>query len=252
MEHINAAAGILHVRRGFGFFVGGLFGIGGGLFAIPILGIFFGLNEQHAQGTALVMVAPNVLVGLWRYSRYNILDRRAALMLGCSAFPLTYFGADIATHVASDSLRRGFAFFLLVLAIWMFARHYFAKGAELRPAAASWPWTGVVGAAGGALSGIFSVGGAVLAVPLLTKFFGLTQTAAQGMALAMAVPITLVGLGTYTHAHDVDWMLGIPLAIGGCLFVAPGAKLAHMLEERTLGMLFSGVLVLSAIASWRV
>jgi uncharacterized membrane protein YfcA len=250
LEHLAQLSAFFALGGVLGF-MGGLFGIGGGLFAIPILSIFFGLNQQHAQGTALVMVAPNVLVGLWRYSRYNILDRRAAIMLGCSAFPLTYFGADIATHIPSDSLRRAFALFLFALAVWMFARHYFAKGAE-RKFAAPWPWTGCVGAAGGALSGIFSVGGAIMAVPLLTKFFGLTQTAAQGMALAMAVPITLVGLGTYTHAHDVDWIFGIPLAIGGCLFVAPGAKLAHMLAERTLGMLFAGMLIASAIASWRV
>ena len=36
--------------------VGGLFGIGGGLIAIPVLGVLFGLDQQIAQGTALVMV----------------------------------------------------------------------------------------------------------------------------------------------------------------------------------------------------
>ena len=49
--------------------LGGLFGIGGGLIAIPVLGVVFGLNQQHAQGTALVMVSPTVLVGLWHYAR---------------------------------------------------------------------------------------------------------------------------------------------------------------------------------------
>mgnify|MGYP002041225292 CR=1 FL=1 len=38
--------------------VGGLFGIGGGLIAIPVLGVLFGLDQQIAQGTALVMVVP--------------------------------------------------------------------------------------------------------------------------------------------------------------------------------------------------
>ena len=36
--------------------LGGLFGIGGGLIAIPALGVVFGLDQQLAQGTALVMV----------------------------------------------------------------------------------------------------------------------------------------------------------------------------------------------------
>ncbi|RBB95132.1 sulfite exporter TauE/SafE family protein, partial [Pseudomonas sp. MWU12-2115] len=33
--------------------VGGVFGIGGGMIAIPVLGILFGLDQQLAQGTAL-------------------------------------------------------------------------------------------------------------------------------------------------------------------------------------------------------
>ena len=47
--------------------LGGLFGIGGGLLAIPALGLLFGLDQQFAQGTALVMVVPNVLLALWRW-----------------------------------------------------------------------------------------------------------------------------------------------------------------------------------------
>lgn len=46
--------------------LGGLFGIGGGLVAIPALGVLFGLDQQLAQGTALLMVLPNVLLALWR------------------------------------------------------------------------------------------------------------------------------------------------------------------------------------------
>ncbi|KWS43416.1 hypothetical protein AL058_25715 [Pseudomonas savastanoi pv. nerii] len=40
--------------------LGGLFGIGGGLVAIPALGVLFGLDQQLAQGTALLMVLPRV------------------------------------------------------------------------------------------------------------------------------------------------------------------------------------------------
>ena len=41
-------------------FLGGLFGIGGATLAIPTLGIVFGMTEQVAQGTAVVMAIPNV------------------------------------------------------------------------------------------------------------------------------------------------------------------------------------------------
>src|SRR5690242_13865694 len=38
---------------------GGLFGVGGGVIVIPLLGMLFALDQQTAQGTALVMVVPN-------------------------------------------------------------------------------------------------------------------------------------------------------------------------------------------------
>ncbi|NAT38117.1 hypothetical protein CU661_12290, partial [Pseudomonas syringae pv. actinidifoliorum] len=61
--------------------LGGLFGIGGGLVAIPALGVLFGLDQQLAQGTALLMVLPNVLLALWRYNQRNRILLRNALML---------------------------------------------------------------------------------------------------------------------------------------------------------------------------
>jgi uncharacterized membrane protein YfcA len=71
--------------------LGGLFGIGGGLIAIPALGVLFGLDQQLAQGTALVMVVPNVLLALWRYHQRNRIDWRHALALA-PACCLRYWG----------------------------------------------------------------------------------------------------------------------------------------------------------------
>jgi uncharacterized membrane protein YfcA len=42
-----------------------------------------------------------------------------------------------------------------------------------------------VGVIGGVVSGFFGVGGAFIAPPLLTTFFGLRQLEAQGLALAL-------------------------------------------------------------------
>src|SRR5712691_2770944 len=53
---------------------GGLFGVGGGVIVIPLLGMLYGLDQQVAQGTTLVMVAPNVMLGFWRYRQRIGLD----------------------------------------------------------------------------------------------------------------------------------------------------------------------------------
>jgi uncharacterized membrane protein YfcA len=227
---------------------GGLFGIGGGLIAIPILGIFFALDQQHAQGTAMVMVMPNVITGLIGYAKRGPMNPRIALTLAITAVPFTYLGAHFAVHAPSELLRRGFAFFLIALAIYFSARALARSRPPSATATAAWWWAAPVGAMGGSLSGLFSVGGAVFAVPILALLFGLSQAAAQGLGLALVAPGTVVGLIAYIRAGDVDWALGIPLALGGFAFVNAGVKLAYRLPDRTLRLLFSLLLAASAAA----
>ena len=61
---IAVAAGL----GGMAGLLGGLFGVGGGFLVIPLLGFFYGMDQQTAQGTVLIMVVPNVV---WAFSRYR-------------------------------------------------------------------------------------------------------------------------------------------------------------------------------------
>lgn len=226
--------------------LGGLFGIGGGLIAIPVLGVLFDLDQQVAQGTALVMVVPNVMLAIWRYHQRNRIDPRHAAALGVASFCFAIAGAAVAVSLDAGRMRVGFIGFLVALAIYTLSRVFIRPqpgGTELRH---PWPWLGVLGAGAGALGGLFGVGGAVLATPVLTAVFGTSQVVAQGLSLSLAAPSTAVTLVTYTTHGQVDWALGVPLAIGGLLSISLGVKLAHALPERLLRLLFSGFLLLSA------
>jgi hypothetical protein len=205
--------------------VGGLFGIGGGLIAIPVLGVLFGLDQQLAQGTALVMVVPNVMLALWRYHQRNRIELRHALPLGVMGFSFAWLGSIWAVGLDAGAMRIGFIAFLLTLSAY----------------------NGVLGAASGSMGGLFGVGGAVVATPVLTSVFGTSQVVAQGLSLALALPSTGVTLVTYAWHQEVDWMIGVPLAIGGLLSISWGVKVAHALPERVLRGLFCGFLVVCAV-----
>ncbi|MBB3103640.1 sulfite exporter TauE/SafE family protein [Azomonas macrocytogenes] len=229
--------------------LGGLFGIGGGLLAIPLMGVVFGMDQQLAQGTALVMVAPNVMLALWRYHQHNHIDIRHALALALPSFCCSILGSLMAISLDAGVMRIIFVLFLLVLAAYSLFQ-------ALRPAVSKgnggfrypwWPWFLVIGGGSGAMGGLFAVGGSLVATPLLTTLFGASQVIAQGLALSLAVPSTLVALFTYAMHGEVNWRMAIPLAIGGLITISFGVKLAHTLPERMLRMLFSGFLVVSAM-----
>lgn len=226
--------------------LGGLFGIGGGLLAIPALGLLFGLDQQLAQGTALVMVVPNVLLALWRYHQRNRIDWRHALLLGLSSFALAWVGAAVAVGLDAETMRRGFVGFLLALAAWNLIQAFLRAGSASSELGRPWPWLGVLGGGSGLVGGLFGVGGAVVATPILTLVFGVSQVVAQGLALALAAPSTAVALATYGMHGQVDWATGLPLAIGGLLSIGWGVRLAHALPQRLLRVLFTLFLLLCA------
>lgn len=224
----------------------------GGLFVIPILGFFYNFDQQHAQGTALAMIIPNTIIAIWQYFRRNKIDLRIAAALAAGGLPLTYFAAHVATHTASTPLRRAFAIFMLAIAVYYLwqafgARH---RTSPAQPHPERWPFAFAIGATGGAMSGLFSTGGAIFAVPVVAAIFGVSQVAAQGLGLALVGPGTFVSLGTYAAAGDVEWQTGIALAIGGVVAVGWGVHLAHRLPERSLRALFSLMAAYSAVALW--
>lgn len=223
--------------------LGGLFGIGGGVIAIPLLGLVFGMPQQLAQGTAMVMVVPNVLLGLWRNYQLGVLNRRYAFTLAAGAVVVTYFAALLALHLDARRLRLAFALFVLAIAVYLGWRTLVKPQAGPKPARLGAAWLALVGAAGGSISGLFGVGGALLVPPVLVRFFGLRQAGAQSHALAMVAPGTVVGLLTYAAHGQVDWRFGLPLAIGGAVSVSHGVWLAHRLPEKSLRLLFCGFLV---------
>lgn len=227
---------------------GGIFGIGGGIIAIPVMTGLFGMDQKLAQGTALVMMVPNLSIALWRYTQRQPLPKlRTALLVLC-AVTATTLTAHYASGLASSELRRYFGGFLLWLAIhslW-----------SLRTASSQWSITlperliPLVGLIGGSCQGLISIGGGMITPPILVTFFRQTQAMAQGFAIALVMPSSIVALLTFANAGLVDWKMGILFALGGAQTVSLGVRIAHRLPERRLRVAFA--LMLLATALWMI
>jgi len=241
--HVAAAAGL----GGMAGLLGGLFGVGGGFLVIPLLGFFYGMDQQTAQGTALIMVVPNVLWAFSQYHRRFGLDLRMAATIAGSALIAAYPSARFATGLDPHVLRLAFAVFLATTAGTVAYRTWRGGTRVQRGPRRAWGWTAVVGLIGGVVSGVFGVGGAFVAPPLLTTFFGLRQLEAQGLALALVSPNALLALVAYAGAGQVDWLVGLPLALGGIATISAGVAFASRLPERRMRLAFCGLLLLTAV-----
>ena len=131
-------------------FLGGIFGIGGGIIAIPLLVVGFGMDQAVAQGTALVMMVPNLLMAWMRYSQRHPIPLKTALQTGLLACLTTWVVAHVATRLAPEIMRPVFSLFLLALALQMLwqksaSQSFYAA----QPRSLRWiPLVGVLGGAG--------------------------------------------------------------------------------------------------------
>lgn len=95
--------------------VAGMFGVGGGILFVPAL-VALGLGQVEAQATSLLAILPTVLAGAWSQHRYGNLRVRTAVILGVASIIGVEVGAQLATSLPEDALRRLFGLLLFGVA----------------------------------------------------------------------------------------------------------------------------------------
>lgn len=227
-------------------FIGGLLGFGGGIVAIPVLVVAYGMDQTLAQGTALVMMVPNLLLGWYRYNQRQKTPAGLGFQIGLGACLTTWLMASVAVRLDAQLMRAIFSVFLTGLALQMLLKRFtFVSQVKQTPAKEN--FLPVVGMLGGASMGLLGVGGGLLATPLFTGWFGLRQTVAQSYSLAVVAPSSVIALMAYSSEDKVSWQTGLPLALGGVITVSFGVALAHRLPERSVQITFAWMLLATAI-----
>jgi hypothetical protein len=105
------------------YFVAGLvagvfggMGMGGGTILIPVLTIFFGVNQQVAQATNLLSFLPMAIFSLRVHKKQGLLRTEGILPLILSALFTAILGGLVAVVAPAKALRKVFGLFLLALA----------------------------------------------------------------------------------------------------------------------------------------
>ena len=95
--------------------VTGLVGAGGGFLVVPALVLLGGLPMQQAVGTSLLVIAMKSAAGFAGHAMHVTVDYQLAAMVSGAAVVGSLIGGRLASLVAPDTLRRGFAVFVLVM-----------------------------------------------------------------------------------------------------------------------------------------
>jgi len=97
----------------------GMFGIGGGVILVPLLGLLLDFSQQCAQGTSLVaLIPPTGLLAVIAYARSDYVSWKIGLLLIPGLFLGGIVGCSLAKMIPAARMRRIFAALIFLLGIW--------------------------------------------------------------------------------------------------------------------------------------
>jgi uncharacterized protein len=118
----------------------GLIGAGGGFLVVPALVLLGGLPMRDAVGTSLLVIAMNSFAAFAGHAGSIELDLGLAAWVTAAAVGGSFAGAALAGKVPQDLLRRGFAWFVVMMAVFLLLQEVpRALGRDVQ-LAHDWPW----------------------------------------------------------------------------------------------------------------
>jgi len=240
-----SALSVLIVAFGVGIVVG-LTGMGGGALMTPAL-IFLGVNPTAAVANDLVAASINKSVGAsvhWKRGSPNL---RLAGLLMIGSVPFALAGGFIVQSTGDAEAQQEFlttaiGYALLFTAATYSLRMYlqlrYVTGGNTlsvdAPKIRTVP-TVIVGAIGGLLVGITSVGsGSLIMVSLLLLYPTLSAVRLVGTDLVQAVPLVLAAAIGHVFTEGFTWAVLIPLILGGTPGTFIGARMAAWVSQSVI------------------
>ncbi len=99
----------------------GFLGVGGGFLIVPALVMLIGLPMRQAVGTSLLVIAMNSAAGFLGHMGDAAIDLNLVLIFVAAGLGGTMAGSRLAQRVNPATLRRGFALFVIALALVLLA-----------------------------------------------------------------------------------------------------------------------------------
>lgn len=241
--------------------LGGLIGLGGAEFRLPLLiGVFrFAALEAVILNKAMSLVV--VAFDLPFRAATVPFDQIAAnwpiiVNLLAGSLAGAWLGAGWATRIRSGTLYKVIAILLVVIAVVLVFGHDATAGAGLVSGATLIIAGVFAGLIIGVVASLLGVAGGELLIPTLVLLFGADIKLAGSLSLAISLPTMLVGFARYSQdrsfsviARNTSFL--IVMALGSIVGAFFGGQLLGIVPTSVLLPTLAAILLISAYKVWR-
>lgn len=227
--------------------LGGLVGLGGAEFRLPMLISIFGFGALSAvilnKAMSIVVVIFSLLFRTNEIS-FDFLFEQSdiifSMLLG-SIFG-AWYGADIAVKLKSDILYRLISFLLFIIAIVLLLEHYALEnnGAFFESFWSNFFIGVLTGVCIGAIASILGVAGGELYIPAIILIYGADAKLAGSLSLAISLPTMLVAFFRYSKDESFKVLIANKTFV---LVMGLGSIVGALIGALLLGVISNGILI---------
>lgn len=241
--------------------LGGLIGLGGAEFRLPLLiGLFrFAALEAVILNKAMSLVVVATALP-FRAGTVPFGDIAAhwpvVVNLLAGSLAGAWFGAGWATRLKSETLYKLIAALLVMIAAVLIFGHDTSASRQMLSGAAQMAAGVVAGFGIGVVASLMGVAGGELLIPTLVLLFGADIKLAGSLSLAVSLPTMLVGFARYSRDQSFA-VLGrnkqflMVMAAGSIVGTLTGGLLLGIIPTAVLIPGLAVILVISAVKVWR-
>jgi uncharacterized protein len=242
--------------------LGGLIGLGGAEFRLPLLiGLFgFGALEAIILNKAMSFVVVATALPFRAFSvPYEAVFERWDIIVTLLAGSLAgaWFGAGWATKLKSKTLYRVLAVLLVGIAgALLFGHETSSTGVALFHGVLLAIVGIVVGFGIGVVAALMGVAGGELLIPTIVLLFGADIKLAGSLSLAVSLPTMIVGFTRYSRDQSFSIIRAqrpfiLVMAAGSIIGTFIGGQLLGLIPTVYLLPLLAAILLISSVKVWR-
>lgn len=241
--------------------LGGLIGLGGAEFRLPLLiGLFrFAALEAVILNKAMsLIVVASALVFRTRAVPFAEVAANGATVLNLLAGSLigAWLGAGWATRLGADLLYKVIAVMLVAIAAVLLLAHDMTAGSPALSGATLVVAGLVAGLVIGVVASVLGVAGGELLIPTLVLLFGIDIKTAGSLSLAVSLPTMLMGFARYSRDRSFAVLAEnrgfvLIMALGSVAGAMLGGLLLGIVPNSVLLPLLAAILAISAIKVWQ-